>query len=128
MLAIWQVAVEETRELLEGPWAVSATVLVWGAGAIGGTIGAALARAGHDVLLVDRAADHVAAINRSGLEITGPIATYTVRARGVHARAGRGHVRDRAAVRQGAGHRGGDAQRSRLIWRRTASWSRPRTG
>jgi 2-dehydropantoate 2-reductase len=42
-----------------------------GAGAIGGTIGAHLARAGHDVLLVDRAADHVTAIERSGLSIEG---------------------------------------------------------
>jgi 2-dehydropantoate 2-reductase len=56
-------------------------ILIWGAGAIGGSIGAALAHAGHDVLFVDRAADHVAAINRSGLEITGPIRRYTVRAR-----------------------------------------------
>jgi 2-dehydropantoate 2-reductase len=56
-------------------------VVIWGAGAIGGSIGAALAHAGHEVLLVDRAADHVAAINRSGLEITGPIRQYTVRAR-----------------------------------------------
>jgi 2-dehydropantoate 2-reductase len=56
-------------------------ILIWGAGAIGGSIGAALAQAGHDVLLVDRDADHVAAINRSGLEITGPIRQYTVRAR-----------------------------------------------
>jgi 2-dehydropantoate 2-reductase len=55
-------------------------ILVWGTGAIGGSIGAALAHAGHAVLLVDRAADHVAAINRSGLEITGPIRRYTVRA------------------------------------------------
>lgn len=42
---------------------------VYGAGAIGGVTGAALARAGHDVLLVDAAAEHVAAINRSGLTI-----------------------------------------------------------
>ncbi len=42
-----------------------------GAGAIGGTIGAHLVRAGHDVLLVDRAADHVTAIERSGLSIEG---------------------------------------------------------
>jgi 2-dehydropantoate 2-reductase len=55
-------------------------ILVWGAGAIGGSIGAALAHAGRDLLLVDRAADHVAAINRFGLEITGPIHRYTVRA------------------------------------------------
>lgn len=52
--------------------------LVWGAGAIGGTLGAYLARAGHDVTLVDTAADHVAAINRAGLRISGPIADFTV--------------------------------------------------
>src|SRR5919106_4696214 len=55
-------------------------VVIWGAGAIGGSIGAALAHAGDDVLFVDRAADHVAAINRSGIEITGPIHRYTVHA------------------------------------------------
>ena len=37
------------------------TITVYGAGAIGGVTGAALVRAGHDVLLVDRAKDHVAA-------------------------------------------------------------------
>jgi 2-dehydropantoate 2-reductase len=51
--------------------------LVWGAGAIGGTLGASLARAGHDVTLVDTALEHVAAINRSGLTISGPIAAFT---------------------------------------------------
>ncbi len=50
--------------------------LVWGAGAIGGTLGAYLARAGHDVTLVDIVAEHVAAINRSGLRLTGPIAAF----------------------------------------------------
>jgi 2-dehydropantoate 2-reductase len=53
--------------------------LVWGAGAIGGTMGAYLARAGHDVTLVDVAAEHVAAINRDGLRITGPIAEFVQR-------------------------------------------------
>lgn len=53
--------------------------LVWGAGAIGGTLGAHLARAGHDVTLVDAAADHVDAMNASGLRITGPVAEFTVR-------------------------------------------------
>jgi 2-dehydropantoate 2-reductase len=42
-------------------------------------MGAHLARAGHDVTLVDTVADHVAAIDRSGLRITGPISTFTVR-------------------------------------------------
>ncbi|MGL4961236.1 MAG: ketopantoate reductase family protein [Inquilinus sp.] len=58
-------------------------ILVWGAGAIGGTVGAALLRAGVDVLFVDQAADHVAAINERGLRITGPITEYTVPARAV---------------------------------------------
>jgi 2-dehydropantoate 2-reductase len=53
--------------------------LIWGAGAIGGTIGAHLARAGHDVTLVDRAAEHVAAINASGLRIEGPLAEFACR-------------------------------------------------
>jgi len=60
---------------------VSAPILIWGAGAIGGSIGAALVRAGHEVLFVDRAEDHVAAINRVGLEITGPVDSYGVRTR-----------------------------------------------
>ncbi|PYP19559.1 MAG: 2-dehydropantoate 2-reductase [Gemmatimonadetes bacterium] len=51
--------------------------LVWGAGAIGGTLGASLARAGHDVTLVDTVSEHVAAVNRSGLAISGPIAAFT---------------------------------------------------
>jgi 2-dehydropantoate 2-reductase len=52
--------------------------LIWGAGAIGGTIGALLARKGHDITLVDTAADHVAKINRDGIRITGPIADFVV--------------------------------------------------
>ena len=55
-------------------------LLVWGAGAIGGTLGAHLARAGHDVTFVDRAADHVDAINRAGLRIEGPLAQFTAHA------------------------------------------------
>ncbi len=51
--------------------------LVWGAGAIGGTLGAYLARAGHDITLVDTATDHVDAINAHGLHITGPISQFT---------------------------------------------------
>jgi 2-dehydropantoate 2-reductase len=53
--------------------------LVWGAGAIGGTLGAFLARAGHDITVVDAATDHVDAISANGLRITGPIAEFTVR-------------------------------------------------
>ncbi|PYN05168.1 MAG: hypothetical protein DME07_00800 [Candidatus Rokuibacteriota bacterium] len=43
------------------------TITVYGAGAIGGVTGAALARAGQDVPLADRAEDHVAAMNAHGL-------------------------------------------------------------
>jgi 2-dehydropantoate 2-reductase len=53
--------------------------LIWGAGAIGGTMGAYLARAGHDVTMVDNVDEHIAAIDRSGLRITGPISEFTVR-------------------------------------------------
>ena len=51
-------------------------LLVWGAGAIGGTLGAYLARAGNDVTLVDVVDEHVAAIDTNGISITGPIATF----------------------------------------------------
>jgi len=53
--------------------------LVWGAGAIGGTMGAFLSRAGHDVTFVDTVHEHVDEINRSGLRITGPISEFTTR-------------------------------------------------
>jgi 2-dehydropantoate 2-reductase len=50
-----------------------------GAGAIGGTIGAHMARGGHDVVLCDADTDHVAAINRDGLTIEGPVENFNVR-------------------------------------------------
>jgi len=53
--------------------------LIWGSGAIGGTLGAHLARAGQDVTMVDVVVDHVDAINRGGLRVTGPIAEFTAR-------------------------------------------------
>lgn len=55
-------------------------ILVWGAGAIGGTIGAHAARAGHEVTFVDNDAAHVEAIREHGLRLTGPIASFTVNA------------------------------------------------
>ena len=54
--------------------------LVWGAGAIGGTMGAYLARGGHDVTFVDNVPEHVAAINEAGIHITGPLADFVQRA------------------------------------------------
>jgi len=58
-------------------------VVIWGAGAIGGTIGAYLARAGAKALLVDTDAAHVAALNATGSKITGPIEEFSVRVRAV---------------------------------------------
>jgi 2-dehydropantoate 2-reductase len=52
-------------------------IVIWGAGAIGGTIGAHLARAGHDVIFVDRVAEHVAAIADRRLVIDGPVSHFT---------------------------------------------------
>jgi 2-dehydropantoate 2-reductase len=59
---------------------VQGPILVWGAGAIGGTVGAYLARAGLPVTFVEKDADHVAAINAHGLKIEGPIEQFTVHA------------------------------------------------
>jgi 2-dehydropantoate 2-reductase len=58
---------------------VGDTVVIWGAGAIGGTIGAHLSRAGHDVVFVDTVEEHVRAIRDRGLSITG-IEEFSARA------------------------------------------------
>ena len=51
-------------------------ILVWGAGAIGGVLGAYWARAGIPVLVVDIVAEHVAACRTTGLHITGPVEQF----------------------------------------------------
>jgi 2-dehydropantoate 2-reductase len=53
-------------------------ITIVGAGAIGGTMGAYLLRAGEQVRLVDRDLDHVAAMNRRGLTIEAFNETFTV--------------------------------------------------
>jgi 2-dehydropantoate 2-reductase len=52
-------------------------VVIWGAGAIGGTIGAYWARAGVPVLLVDIVREHVEACRTTGLVIEGPVDNFT---------------------------------------------------
>jgi 2-dehydropantoate 2-reductase len=52
-------------------------ILVWGAGAIGGTVAAYLRRAGLDITAVDANAAHVRSIRERGLTVTGPIETFT---------------------------------------------------
>lgn len=44
-------------------------IAIWGAGAIGGTIGARLIRAGENIILVDKVQTHVEMMNREGLFI-----------------------------------------------------------
>lgn len=51
-------------------------ILVWGGGAIGGTLAAYWARAGLPVELVDIVAPHVEACRSTGLAITGPVETF----------------------------------------------------
>ena len=52
-------------------------VLIWGAGAIGGILGAYWARAGVPVLMVDIVPEHVAACATVGLSIEGPVEEFT---------------------------------------------------
>jgi 2-dehydropantoate 2-reductase len=52
-------------------------VTIIGAGAIGGTIGAHMFRAGHDITLCDADTAHVAAIREQGLRIEGPVNEFT---------------------------------------------------
>lgn len=52
-------------------------VLIWGAGAIGGTLGAYWARAGVPVRMVDIVAEHAAACSGPGLRIEGPVEEFT---------------------------------------------------
>lgn len=59
---------------------MTAPLLVWGAGAIGGTIGACLVRAGHAVTFVDIVEEHVAAIAGAGLAIEGPVGAFRITA------------------------------------------------
>jgi 2-dehydropantoate 2-reductase len=59
------------------------TITVYGAGAIGGITGARLAQAGHDVLLVDKAEDHVAAMSARGLTIDSREGAVTVPVRAI---------------------------------------------
>ena len=56
---------------------MSDTVLIWGAGAIGGILGAYWARAGHAVQMVDIVPEHVEACRTKGLQIEGPVEEFT---------------------------------------------------
>lgn len=52
-------------------------ILIWGAGAIGGLLGAYWARAGVPVLMVDIEVDHAKACSTTGLRVEGPVEAFT---------------------------------------------------
>ncbi len=54
-------------------------VAVLGAGAMGSIFGAALSRAGAELVLFDKRADAVAAINRDGLRLSGVLGDFTLK-------------------------------------------------
>ncbi len=54
----------------------AAPILIWGAGAIGGVLGAWWARAGIPVLMVDIVEEHVKACRTTGLRISGPVESF----------------------------------------------------
>jgi 2-dehydropantoate 2-reductase len=58
-------------------------VTIIGAGAIGGLVGGHMLRAGHDVTLVDRWAEHVASMNRDGLFVDGIRGDFRLPARAI---------------------------------------------
>src|ERR1700761_4860459 len=58
-------------------------ITIIGSGAIGGTLGAHMIGAGHDITLCDADEGHVAAIREHGLIIEGPVNEFTVTARAI---------------------------------------------
>ncbi len=54
---------------------------VWGAGAIGGVVGAAMAANGEDLILVDVVPEHVRTMNERGLTIKSAQGEHLVRVR-----------------------------------------------
>lgn len=54
-----------------------------GAGAIGGTIGAHMIRAGHEIVFCDIDEAHVKAINELGISIEGPVENFQVKAKAI---------------------------------------------
>ncbi len=58
-------------------------ITIIGSGAIGGTLGAHMIRAGHDITLCDADDAHVTAIRDRGLIIEGPVSEFTVAAHAI---------------------------------------------
>lgn len=63
---------------------MAARIGILGAGAIGSVVGGMLARAGHDVTLIDQWPAHVDAINNDGLRLSGTCGDHLVRVPALH--------------------------------------------
>ena len=57
---------------------------ILGCGAVGGSLGAYLLKAGHEVTLIDQWAEHVDKIRRTGLKLTEPNQEFVVQAKALH--------------------------------------------
>ena len=102
-------------------------ILIWGAGAIGGVLGAYWARAGLPVLMVDIVEAHVQACRSSGLKISGPVEQFTQVVQSVTAGRTARRLLDHRAGGEGARHRCGAGHARSRTWRRTATCCRHRT-
>jgi 2-dehydropantoate 2-reductase len=58
-------------------------ITIIGSGAIGGTLGAHMIRAGHDITLCDADEAHIAAVRERGLIIEGPVGKFAVAAHAI---------------------------------------------
>jgi len=55
-----------------------------GAGAIGSVVGGMLTKAGHDVTLIDQWPEHVEAMRKNGLRLSGTCGDHTIRVKALH--------------------------------------------
>ena len=53
-------------------------IAILGSGAIGSVVGGMLAKAGHDVTLIDQWPDHVEAMKKIGLRLSGTVGEHVV--------------------------------------------------
>src|SRR5512132_381664 len=59
-------------------------IAILGAGAIGSVVGGMLTKAGHDVTLVDQWPQHVEAMKRTGLRLSGTCGEHLIAVRALH--------------------------------------------